>query len=61
MARVLRENPRPNGLTLVTADLDGVRVVTVSILTAILRDVSDEELDAIIRQSTAITRERIPR
>lgn len=61
MARVLRENPRPNGLTLVTADLDGVRVVTVSILTAILRDVSDEELDTIIRQSTAITRERIPR
>lgn len=60
MSKLLREVAQPNGMTELTLDLNGIRVMTLSVPTVIRAQLGQETLDSIalkIAESAHVTRE----
>lgn len=64
MTKLLRENHRADGITELTLDLNGVRVITVSVPTVVRHELSDAVLDTLAMraaESAHVTRNDPPR
>lgn len=60
MSKLLRETVRPDGITELTLDINGVNVMTLSVPTAIRHELGNEILDNIaihIAERSHVTRE----
>lgn len=60
MSKLLKETQRPDGMTELTLDINGVRVMTLSVPTVVRAEISATDLDNIalrIAESSHVTRE----
>ncbi len=58
MARILVEDPKPNGTTEFTLDLDGVRVARIVVKTSIRHELTDGDIEEMLRQAADAQRRK---